>query len=102
MNKFILCFIYNILTTVICKCGDTLTQKQFNKNLMNALIDNGTHGAIGFTTGLTIITLIDKKYCNLLTKCLLVILCGCLSSLIDLDHFIAAKSLQLKVLSITQ
>jgi hypothetical protein len=90
--------INSLLSTVIaltCAVGDKKFQTS-TKPLLKAFIDNSTHGAIGFFSA--IIAFWDHRdwiYCLQLSAA-----CLMMSSLIDADHFIAARSLTLSVIKI--
>lgn len=97
MRQLTTCLITNIITIVICITGDMLLDKEYNNHLIKALIDNATHSGVGLTSGFVILYLSDRKHLSLLSKCFLILCCTFISSFIDLDHFIAARSFQLKV-----
>ncbi|XP_060525976.1 transmembrane protein 267 [Cylas formicarius] len=65
-----------------------------NLNLFRALFDNATHGVIGGLSWL--VFALNSKLANAKVTSLEVLLCAVLSSAIDLDHFVVAKSLLLK------
>lgn len=86
LDIFVVCGI--IITAII---GDYLLQKIVG-NLLRAVADCTTHGLIG-TLSWSIVTLhIKNRYSKYE-----IIFCGIIASLIDLDHFIKARSLQLRV-----
>ncbi|XP_034253297.1 transmembrane protein 267 [Thrips palmi] len=76
--------------------GDKLVQVNQHDDMKRALCDNMTHAVIGFLTWISV-------HCNLgkgafssgrvLAQC---ILCALISSAIDVDHFISARSFHLK------
>lgn len=81
-----------IVSTIIFVAffGDNLL-KLYDNYILRAFIDSCTHGLIGLLSWI-IVTLHRGSHYNKYE----VILCGILSSLIDLDHFFKAKSLRLK------
>lgn len=87
--------INSLLSTVIavtCAVGDKALHTMTNP-LAKAIIDNSVHGAIGFFSALII--LVDQRDP---VNCLqLTVACAVMSSLIDCDHFVAARSLKLAV-----
>lgn len=75
---------------VTCLIGDKRLHSIKQTPLIRAVADNMTHGLIGlFTSAIVFIESWDKIY--------FAVVCMILSSAIDVDHFIAAKSLRLSV-----
>lgn len=81
------------LIAVTCVVGDGKLQAIAGP-LKRAIVDNSTHGLIGFFSAL--IVLIDQLDGET-EKLYLAVVCMMMSSLIDIDHFIAAKSVKLAV-----
>ncbi|CAG2053525.1 unnamed protein product, partial [Timema podura] len=73
--------------------GDKILSLDRLNSLQRAFVDSCTHGLIGLLTWLVVA--LPSKH-PLISKIYEVFLCGFLSSLIDFDHFIAAKSFHLK------
>lgn len=86
-------YVVACLLTVVPVIGDFLVSSSDNR-LAKSLADNVTHGVIGFLTWL----LVCVHYVHVSAYVLLVesIACGFAASAIDLDHFIAARSLSLE------
>lgn len=85
----------SIAICIIAIVGDKNSEGRSN-GLVAAICDNTTHGLIGAFTWLGIsVTRLSHPSIYFFFE---VILSGLLSSLMDLDHFVAAKSLHLKVL----
>lgn len=83
------------LVTITCLLGDNFVELTEHP-VLRALVDNGTHAVIGAITGIAFVVQFYEK----ITNCLgwsLIILCFSTSSLIDLDHFIQARSWNLEV-----
>lgn len=81
-----------ISSATICTCyfGDKLVQRTNKNHVLRAIFDNLTHSLIGlFSSAILLINDKDKLY--------LAGVCMVVSSIIDVDHFIAAKSLKLTV-----
>lgn len=77
-------------TISTCYFGDKLVQRTNKNHVLCAIFDNLTHSVIGlFSAATLLISDKDKFY--------LAVVCMVLSSIIDIDHFIAAKSLKLTV-----
>lgn len=74
---------------VACVVGDKKVQSM-SEPLTKALIDNSTHAIIGLLSA--IIVLIDHW-----DSIYLAVVCMTVSSFIDLDHFLTAKSFKLSV-----
>ena len=75
---------------VLCICGDAYTQHRTSL-WSRALCDSAVHAAVASLTWLAVtadhVTLLTLLQCGL---------CGLLSSAVDVDHFIAARSLSLE------
>lgn len=74
--------------------GDFLVVNFSKKHIYRALFDNTTHAIIG---GLTwFMVCLNHRNKNSISTIIEICVCTAISSLIDLDHFITAKSLSLK------
>ncbi len=60
-----------------------------------AVVDNFSHGLVGVVSWAVVVVAIPSCSLRQLAE---VILCGLLASLLDVDHFIAARSFELKVI----
>lgn len=74
---------------VTCVVGDKKVQS-ISEPLTKALIDNSTHAMVGLLSA--VIVFVDQ-----LDKIHFVVVCTVMSSLIDADHFVMAKSFKLAV-----
>lgn len=83
------------LVTITCLLGDNFVELT-DHPVLRALVDNGTHAVIGAITGIAFVIQFYDKMTNCLGWCL-ILLCFLTSSLIDLDHFIQARSWNLEV-----
>ncbi|KAK3095295.1 hypothetical protein FSP39_012920 [Pinctada imbricata] len=82
---------YNILILVTCLIGDVLLSRDIvPNNHLRAVLDNLTHGLIGFWSWAVVVGLRTR------TDFLQCFLAFILASVIDVDHFLAAKSLRLQ------
>lgn len=77
------------IIAVACVVGDKKVQSM-SEPWAKALIDNSTHAIVGFLSAL--IVFIDQS-----DKIYLALACMLMSSLVDADHFLAAKSFKLSV-----
>lgn len=95
---FRLPFAVNVLLTlslaVTAVVGDFLVNYA-TLHIHKALCDNGTHATIAAISWL--IVCIHTKYKNVNQLCIEVIACAMIGSSIDLDHFLIAHSMSLKV-----
>lgn len=89
--------ILTILNACICIFGDTLVQWNDEPQLIKALCDNITHATIGCISAVIIISETDNRTVGI-EKIGLIGLSVIVSSLIDVDHFIVAKSIKLSVI----
>lgn len=88
--------LFTILNGIVCLLGDELVRWNANSLLSRAICDNVTHALNGMLCAV-IITLRANVQLSSNARFIL-ILCGALvSSCIDLDHFIMARSLTLQV-----
>lgn len=94
-KNWIINCVLSAATLATCLIGDKLLAKINSFHLFRALADNLAHGLIGMLS-LGIIVAEHKE--NIYLACV----CFILSSLIDVDHFIAAKSLKLSVSAFTR
>ncbi|XP_015920566.2 transmembrane protein 267 [Parasteatoda tepidariorum] len=87
-------FIFIAILFSISKSGDSLSQMEMiQKNLtLHCFIDNLTHIAIGIISWLIVISYDKISLSHLLQS----LLCGFFAGIIDVDHFLMAKSLNLK------
>lgn len=83
-----------VLLGLIAIIGDFLV-KTASLDVYKAIFDNTTHSIIGGLTWFIITLQIKNK--NAVNKLLEIFLCAFIASIIDLDHFIMAKSFYLKV-----
>lgn len=86
----------SFLLVFICLTGDWLVQHVHKSVHGKAIFDNLTHGLVGLISASIII---DKFTSKLTTndQVFLVLACFIFSALIDVDHFIEAKSFHIKV-----
>lgn len=90
--------ILTILNACICIFGDTLVQWNDESQLIKALCDNITHATIGCISAVIIISETDNRTVGIVEQIGLIGLSVIVSSLIDVDHFIVAKSIKLSVI----
>jgi len=85
---------------LVCFSGDSLlsSDKVLLHGFFKALVDSGVHFSVGGLSWLVAGTSLQSSSVNPTVKQLTseVVLAATLSSLVDLDHFIAAKSFSLK------
>lgn len=86
----------SLLTVLACLLGDYLDEKT-DHPLLRALCDNGTHALVGALSGISFVIHFHDKISNV-TGWLMMFGCFACSSLIDMDHFIIAKSFSLEVI----
>lgn len=86
----------SFLNAGVCVVGDELVKLNKKSLIRRALCDNITHTLSGLLSSLIIIT--ELKRGIVLNEKLGLIGFGCIvSSFIDFDHFLAAKSIRLSV-----
>lgn len=88
--------ILTILNGCICILGDSLVDINHELPILKAICDNLTHATIG-TLSASILVRETYQHIDGIERITLIILCTLLSSFIDLDHFVVAKSLKLSV-----
>ncbi|XP_054733048.1 transmembrane protein 267 [Anastrepha obliqua] len=93
MHCHIMVYVRIVLTTLLtitCLLGDNFVELTQHP-LLKALADNATHAIIGALTGIAFAVQFHERTSNLLGW-FLIFTCFAVSSLIDLDHFIEARS----------
>ena len=83
-----------VLAGVVCLCGDFLLGRPIIQGvaIYKAITDSLTHGLVGLV-GWTVVTGASTTLGLLMEVCC----CGVLAAVIDVDHFIAARSFHLEV-----
>lgn len=92
---------YFLLTTLlacICFTGDHVLQMS-NTILSKAVVDSSTHCLVAILSWLIVLLKCHKRSTMLINSIFELLLCGFLATSIDVDHFIQARSLKLKVSS---
>ncbi|KAK9884916.1 hypothetical protein WA026_009153 [Henosepilachna vigintioctopunctata] len=83
------------LLVAVSLLGDHLVSRNHEKHAFKAIVDNSTHFLIGGISWL--IVCINTTFVLNHSGCLFqILLCGVIASIIDVDHFLSAKSLSLK------
>lgn len=88
--------ILGALLGIICYLGDRLVEYETESGLKKALCDSSTHAIVGLMSATIFVLQINQRI-ETDEKIRLVFVCSLLSSLIDIDHFIEAKSFKLFV-----
>lgn len=88
-------FLVSLGICATCVIGDKLVELSRNA-VLKAICDNLTHGIVGFLSAILLVINFKEKLLHKESYCLAV-LCLLISCLIDVDHFIAAKSMRLMV-----
>lgn len=88
----------SIINVGICILGDYLVDINHESLIARAIFDNGTHAAIGLLSGLILIFESNSRLIQT-EQCFLICVSVVVSSFIDIDHFIVARSLKLSVIS---
>lgn len=89
--------ILTILNACICILGDYLVEWNQNSQLVKAICDNITHAAIGLISAAILISQTNHRSTGI-ERIGLIGLSVLLSSVIDVDHFVVAKSFKLSVI----
>ncbi|KAL3280018.1 hypothetical protein HHI36_017526 [Cryptolaemus montrouzieri] len=83
------------LIVAVSLLGDYLVSRNHEKHALKAIFDNSTHFLIGGISWL--IVCINTSFLQNHIECLFqILLCAVIASIIDVDHFISARSLSLK------
>lgn len=85
---------YTLLLGVTAIIGDSLVSHS-NLDVYKAIFDNSTHSIIGGLTWFIITLQLKNKSASF--RIFEIFLCALIASVIDLDHFLMAKSFHLKV-----
>ncbi|KAJ6645286.1 Transmembrane protein, partial [Pseudolycoriella hygida] len=84
-----------LLLGSICVFGDFVVELFQNTRVLRAFFDNLTHGAVGSLAAFIIVNEFRDKI-TVTEHTVLILFCFVVASLIDVDHFIHAKSFSLK------
>lgn len=80
---------------LVALLGDHVVAQNTLSQDVRAVADNLTHGAIGLISWHVVTThFVDHSFTAHLWE---VVLCGLLASAVDLDHFVAARSVRIEV-----
>lgn len=88
--------ILTILNAGICILGDNLVEWNNESQLLKAVCDNLTHSLVGFVSALVMVSETNNQIVGI-ERVALIGVSVVVSSLIDVDHFVVAKSLKLSV-----
>ncbi|CAH1402525.1 unnamed protein product [Nezara viridula] len=91
----IISVVITVLIVIIALCGDKLLTKVDN-HFFKAIIDNTTHASIGLFSWAIVVFSSNSIHNLKLSHFAEILSCGIIASFIDLDHFIAARSLTLQ------
>lgn len=91
--------ILSALNGSVCILGDYLVEINQESQLLKAICDNVTHSAVGFLSIFIMISEINHRVSGI-ERFWLIAIGVLVSSFIDLDHFIVARSLTLSVICI--
>lgn len=92
--------ILTALNGSVCILGDYLVEINQESQLFKAIFDNVTHTAVGLFSVFIMISEINHRVSGV-ERFWLIVIGVLVSSFIDLDHFIVARSLKLSVICIT-
>lgn len=84
------------LVPIVCIFGDWLVEQNSNSSIAKVIFDNATHACVGLLTAPLLFIQFERRILSA-EKNAAIIVCGLVSSLIDIDHFIAARSWKLTV-----
>ncbi|XP_050095676.1 transmembrane protein 267 [Anopheles aquasalis] len=86
----------HVALLIVCIGGDKLGEGSSKSALLRALIDNATHALIGLIVGDLVLNSVKQHHFTRHEYCILLLEAAIVSSFIDLDHFIEAKSIRLQ------
>lgn len=92
--------VLSICLGATCIFGDISVSRNSDSRALKAICDNFTHALVGFFTAILILSGL-REHISAYDRLWMIIVCSCVSSWIDIDHFIVAKSWQLRVNAIT-
>uniref|UniRef100_A0A182N7T4 Transmembrane protein 267 n=1 Tax=Anopheles dirus TaxID=7168 RepID=A0A182N7T4_9DIPT len=95
MNLNVALLIKHVILCLVCVVGDKLCETVQKPAILRACIDNATHAFIGCLAAEIILNSL-KHYITRQEYCVLLLTATIVSSCIDLDHFIEAKSFSLQ------
>lgn len=89
-------FLLTILLALVCVVGDSVLLMT-GPDIVKALVDNCTHSLVAVISWFIILIKCHLKSSLIRSSLFELLLCGFIASIIDIDHFILANSLNLKV-----
>uniref|UniRef100_A0A2M4BZQ0 Transmembrane protein 267 n=1 Tax=Anopheles marajoara TaxID=58244 RepID=A0A2M4BZQ0_9DIPT len=89
-------FLKHVVLLAVCIGGDKLGEGASKPALLRAFIDNATHALIGLIAGDIVLGSVKQHHLTRQEYCILLLEAAIVSSFIDLDHFIEAKSIRLQ------
>lgn len=89
----------SVINGGVCILGDYLVDINHGSQMAKAIFDNITHATIGFLSAIILILQTNHRIIRS-ERYLLIAVSVLLSSLIDIDHFIIARSMKLSVIPI--
>lgn len=94
-------FILSILNGAVCILGDEMVRQYSDSLILRAICDNITHAIIGFLSVSIMILEMHEHHLSWIEKSMQLMIGTWLSSFIDIDHFLVAKSIKLEVSLLT-
>ncbi|ETN60442.1 hypothetical protein AND_007952 [Anopheles darlingi] len=89
-------FLKHVALLIVCIAGDKLGEGASKPALLRAFIDNATHALVGLIGGEIVLNSVKQHHLSRQEYCILLLEATVVSSFIDLDHFIEAKSIRLQ------
>ncbi|XP_035787468.1 transmembrane protein 267-like [Anopheles albimanus] len=89
-------FLKHVALLIVCIGGDKLGEGASRPALLRAFIDNTTHALIGLIVGEIVLNSVKQHHLTRQEYCIFLLEAAIVSSSIDLDHFIEAKSIRLQ------
>lgn len=89
-------FILTISLASLCFAGDHIL-KISNKNVVRAIVDSCTHSLVSIVSWLIVLLKCHNHSSMIKNSVFEIFLSGIFASVIDVDHFILARSINLKV-----
>lgn len=91
-------FFLTLFLVIVCIVGDNiLLVTGSSQDITKALVDNLTHFLVAVISWLIVLLACHLRSSLIINSVIELFLCGFIASIIDVDHFLMAKSLKLKV-----
>ncbi|XP_014291058.1 transmembrane protein 267 isoform X2 [Halyomorpha halys] len=95
ITPLIVPLVITVMIVIVAMCGDKLLTKVDHHGI-KAIIDSTTHGSVALFSWAVVVFNSNSIHDLKVFHCAEILGCGAIASLIDVDHFLAARSFRLQ------